>query len=213
MKKLLFTMLAVLISTLLFAQSERYVVAIKKNLMTMDSAFKSPAGILALANNFERIAAAEKNQWLPYYYAALCQINYGFRQEDKSGLDAIAEKAGMLINTADSLMPNNSELSCLKSMNATLQMLVNPMARYMQYAGAINDNMEKAMEQDASNPRPYVLKGQNLKNTPVQFGGGCETALPILKTALEKFASFKSAGELYPNWGKEITEQAVKDCQ
>jgi hypothetical protein len=37
---------------------------------------------LNLANNFERIATAEKNQWLPYYYAAFCQVNLGFIEKD-----------------------------------------------------------------------------------------------------------------------------------
>jgi len=33
-----------------------------------------------------------------------------------------------------------------------------------------------------------------------------------LKTALEKFASFSPASEIYPIWGKPIVEQLLKEC-
>ena len=89
--------------------------------------------LLDLANNFERIATAEKNQWLAYYYAALCQVNYTYMEQDKTKIDAIADKATELINKADALQPNNSEISCIKSMIASSHMMVNPMQRYMEY--------------------------------------------------------------------------------
>ena len=98
-------------------------------------------------------------------------------------------------------------------MIASVQMLVNPQARYMQYGAASQKEMQKAMQQDPSNPRPYMLKGQTLKYTPEQFGGGCKTALPPLQTAMEKFAAFKPASEISPSWGQAFTESMVKECK
>jgi hypothetical protein len=72
--------------------------------------------------------------------------------------------------------------------------------------------METAMQQDATNPRPYLLKGQNLKYTPEQFGGGCKTAKPLLQTAADKFASFKPASDISPNWGMDRVNALLKDC-
>jgi hypothetical protein len=194
------------------AQSDKYAAAMKKNLDAMDAAFTNPADLLALANNFERIAAAEKNQWLPYYYAAFCQVNYGFMEQDKSKVDGYADKATDLIAKADSLMPNNSEVSCIKSMIASCHMMVDPMQRWQEYGAESSGNMEKAIQQDPTNPRPYFLKGQGLKYTPEQFGGGCKTAKPELQTALEKYNTFKPASELHPNWGKAPVEQLLKEC-
>ena len=134
-------------------------------------------------------------------------------QKNPSGNDEIAAKATALINTADSLQPNNSEISCLKSMIASVQMLVNPQQRYMQYGAASQKEMQKAMQQDPANPRPYMLKGQSLKYTPEQFGGGCKAALPQLEIAAEKFAAFKPASDIYPSWGKAFTESMVKECK
>ncbi len=212
MKKLLFLTSLSLISFFSFAQSDKYVAAMKNNLLALDSSFRNPIALLTLANNFERIATAEKNQWLPYYYAAYCQVNFGFMQQDKSKSDGIADKATALISKADSLMPNNSEISCIKSMIASCHMMVNPMQRYMQYGQESTTQMENAMEQDPTNPRPYMLKGQSLKYTPAQFGGGCATAKPELQTAIDKFLLFKPASELHPVWGLEYTQQLMKDC-
>lgn len=213
MKKGFIVMLVCFTSMNLFAQSEKFEAAMKKNLSEMDSGFRNPAYLLKLANTFERIALAEKNQWLPYYYAAFCQVNYGFMEQDKSKTDALADKATQLINTADSLMPNNSEISCIRSMIASCHMLVDPMQRWQEYGAESTGQMEKAMQQDPSNPRPYLLKGQTLKYTPEQFGGGCSTAKPELQTALEKYDSFKPASEISPGWGKDRVLMLLGECK
>ena len=212
MKKLFFFTGLISLSLTSFSQSDKYIAAMQKNIAAIDSGFQNPAYLLTLANNFERIAVAEKNQWLPFYYAAFCQVNYGFMQQDKDKVDVIADKATDMITRADSLAPNNSEISCIKSMIASCHMMVNPMQRYMEYGPESGSNIDKAMEQDPTNPRPYLLKGQSLKYTPEQFGGGCNMAKPVLQTSLDKYAAFKPAGELYPTWGKMRVDQLMKEC-
>lgn len=212
MKKILFSAVLTLIATASFAQSDRYMSAMKNNIAAIDTSFKTPANLLSLANNFERIAAAEKNQWLPYYYAALCQVNYTYMEQDKSKIDAIADKATELINKADSLQPKNSEISCIKSMIASSHMMVNPMQRFMEYGPEAASHLESAMQEDPANPRPEYLKGQSLKYTPEQFGGGCSTAKPVLQSALDKYGKFKPASELHPNWGKPRVELLISEC-
>ena len=213
MKKLILLALMTTLTVAGFSQSDKYLAAMKRNLAAIDSSFSNPPSLLSLANTFERIADAEKNQWLPYYYAALCQVNYGFMVTDKAQTDNIADKATALINKADSLSPKNSEVSCIKSMIASCHMMVNPMQRYMQYGQESNTEMENAMEQDPTNPRPYLLKGQSLKYTPEQFGGGCKTAKIELQTAIDKFLVFKPASELYPAWGLQRVQQLMKECE
>lgn len=213
MKKIILLSIITLFSFTTFAQSEKYTNAMKKNIALLDSAFAKPDNFLSLANTFERIGTSEKSEWLPFYYAAYCRVNYAYMQKDPTGNDPIAEKATVLINIADSLQPNNSEVSCLKSMVASVQMLVNPQQRYMTYSGLIQKHIQNAMKQDPTNPRPYMLKGQTLKYTPEQFGGGCKTALPLLETAVTKFTVFKPTSEIYPSWGQAYTENMVKECK
>jgi len=204
---------------LLFAQvlvaqpSEKYMAAMQKNLESIGSAFKSPASLLTLANNFERIAEAEKTEWLPYYYAVFCQVNYGFMEQDKSKTDMLANKATELIDKANVLNPNNSEISCIKSMIASCHLMVNPMQRFMEYGQESSKQLEVAKQQDPANPRPDMLVGQALKYTPEQFGGGCATAKPKVESALKKFEDFKPASPMHPQWGKEMAEQILSECK
>ena len=213
MKKIILAVAFLSAAAAVSAQSERYMAAMKSNIAAIDTSFRNPANLLSLANNFERIANAEKNQWLPYYYAALCQVNYAYMEQDKSKIDAIADKATLLIDKADSLRPDNSEISCVKSMIASSHMMVNPMQRYMEYGAEINLHLDAAMKQDPNNPRPEYLKGQGLKYTPEQFGGGCATAKPVLQASLDKYNAFKPASELHPNWGKQRVELLLGECK
>ena len=100
MKKFLFLMMVTALSVSVNAQSEKYISAMKTNISLTDSSFTSPDNFLSLANTFERIGAAEKTQWLPYYYAAYCRVNFAFMQQDRSGNDVIADKAEEMINNA-----------------------------------------------------------------------------------------------------------------
>lgn len=214
MKKILFTALFALCANMLVAQySEKFTNAMKKNMEAIDTSFRNPQSLLALANNFERIAEAEKIQWLPYYYAAFCQVNVGFMITDKTQTDAIAEKAAALIAKADALNPNNSEISCIKSMIASCHMMVDPMQRWQQYGPESSKQIAMAQQQDPSNPRPDMLTGQSLKYTPEQFGGGCKTAMVQLDAAMKKFEAFKPASPFHPNWGKEMTQQLMNECK
>ena len=185
----------------------------KSNIAAIDSSFKNPQNLLDLANKFERIAVAEKTEWLAYYYAALCQVNYSYMEQDKTKIDGIADKATELIDKAEALQPKNSEISCIKSMIASSHMMVNPMQRFMEYGPEAQSHIDAALQQDPTNPRPEYLKGQGLKYTPEQFGGGCATAKPVLQTSLAKYNAFKPASEIHPNWGKQRVEMLISECK
>jgi hypothetical protein len=213
MKKLFLLAVCGLIATGIYAQSDKYMATMKSTIAAIDTSFKNPANLLDLANKFERIGTAEKTQWLPYYYAALCQVNYSYMEQDKTKIDAIADKATELIDKADAMQPKNSEISCIKSMIASAHMMVNPMQRFMEYGQEAQVFIDDAMQQDPNNPRPEYLKGQGLKYTPEQFGGGCTTAKPILQSSLDKFNKFSPASEIHPGWGKQRVEKLLGECK
>ena len=213
MKKLFLLAAVSFLATVTFAQSDKYVANMKANIAAIDTSSKNPANLLDLANKFERIATAEKTQWLAYYYAALCQVNYSYREQDKTKIDAIADKATELIDKADALQLNNSEISCIKSMIASSHMMVNPMQRFQEYGPESASYLDAAMQQDPTNPRPEYLRGQGLKYTPEQFGGGCATAKPILQSSLTKYNTFKPASEIHPTWGKQRVESLIGECK
>lgn len=212
MKKILFVVSALVITTTVFAQSEKYTNAMKAAITRIDSA-KSPDDMLNVSATFERIGDAEKTQWLPYYYAAFTQALYAFIKNDVANNDTYADKAQKLIDKADALEKNNSEISVIKSMIASIHMLVDPQSRWQQYGPIASGEIEKAKSQDPNNPRPYFLQGQGLRYTPEQFGGGCATAKPVLEQAVKKFETFKPVSTLHPDWGKGETTQLLDGCK
>jgi hypothetical protein len=194
-----------------FSQSEKFAGSMGAALQEMQTA-KTPEAMQALASKFERIGDAEKTQWLPFYYAALLKTQMSLKGlgGDK---DKVADEASTLLDKAEAIEKENSEIYCVRSMIATAKMLVNPMERYMQYGAIVKSNIDLAIKANPSNPRPYTLNAINLKNTPVQFGGGCNNAKPIALVAQEKFIAFKAASALHPVWGKEIVDGIITDCK
>ncbi|HEX8279084.1 MAG TPA: hypothetical protein VF540_10340, partial [Segetibacter sp.] len=159
------------------AQSSKFQQTMQANVVRFDSV-KTPEDYIGLAASFERVADAEKTQWLPYYYAALANILRGF-SDVKADKDQVAETADVLIAKAEAIEPKNSEIFLLKSMTATLHMLVDPQSRWQQYGAAVNENREKAKQLDPNNPRVYFLEAQNIFGTPKEFGGGKDKARPL----------------------------------
>jgi hypothetical protein len=91
---------------------DRYETSMKKNLSMIDSA-KTVEDFLQIANGFERIALAEKDKWLPYYYSSWVYTIASFSDTSKSKKDGYLDKAKKFISDADSLAPGNSEIYTL----------------------------------------------------------------------------------------------------
>lgn len=192
-----------------YAQSEKYVKAMQDKVAAIDT-IRNADELKDLSAAFERIAEAEKTQWLPYYYAALAQVNAGNvifvgNQGNTAALqklDAIAEKAEALLSKAEALNKDNSEIYAVKKMTASLRMMVDPTNRYMQYGPQAQQALEVAKKLNPENPRVYLLEGQDKFFTPEQYGGSKAEAKRLFEEALKKYESFKPATALDPNWGR-----------
>lgn len=203
MKKIIVILLAGLLATSVNAQSEKYIKAMEALVPGVDST-RSPEGMLELANAFERIANAEKTQWLPHYYAALCLVNlanthYAGGQLDK--IDPLMDRAEPLLMKAEELEKNNAEVFCLKKMFNTGKMMADPMNRYMTYGPVAAEALEKARSLDPSNPRVDLLEGIDKFYTPEQFGGSKTEGKKLFEAAARKFETFKPASSIHPSWG------------
>ena len=187
------------------AQSEKYMKAMQQFVPAVDTTH-SPDGLLQLSNTFQRIAEAEKEQWLPYYYAALCQVNWAYmtigETPTTAQVDPVCDKAAASLSKAMSLTSENSELLCLKKMIASLRMWADPMGRYMTYGAEAAEALKKAKQLDPNNPRIYLLEGQDMFYTPEQYGGSKAKAKELLEEALKKYEMHQPASSIHPSWGK-----------
>lgn len=212
MKKII-AAIALMVTVSVNAQSDKYLQAMQKNLAQFDIV-KTTAEYQALSAAFERIADAEKTQWLPYYYAALALTTPGWT-DTKLDKDANAEKIKDLCNKADALVKDNtdkSEILSIRNMTATQQMLVDPQSRWATYGPESDNYLKKAKELNANNPRLYYLEGAGTIGKPEQFGGGKANAKPLLEKAVALY-KVEQPKPLYPDWGKKQAEDMLAQCQ
>lgn len=220
MKKAFLFLTFSLVMSALFAQSEKYVKAMQERIAAIDT-LRNADGLKDLSASFERIAEAEKTQWLPYYYAALAQVNAGNvifvgNQGNTNALqklDALAEKAEALLSKAEALSRDNSEIFAVKKMAASLRMMVDPMNRYMQYGPQAQQALEAAKKLNPENPRVYLLEAQDKFFTPEQYGGSKAEAKRLFEEALKKYASFKPVTALDPDWGRGTAQYFLSQIQ
>jgi hypothetical protein len=211
MTKLISLLLAFLVSFASISQNKKFISSMEKNLKTMDTCRSIPS-YQQTANSFERISNAEKKEWLPPYYTALCNA---FMASMTAGdkIDEYCDIAEKYANKADSLSPNNSEVYALRSLIFSQRIGVNPMMRGAKFGGKSGEMNAKSKELDPTNPRPYLLSGQGKFYTPPQFGGGKDKAQPLLEEAVKKYEAFKPASTISPVWGKERAKMLLEECQ
>jgi hypothetical protein len=209
MKKILVVFLLLIVVFNSYADDDKFVKAMEKNIATIDTA-SSFSSFQNIANSFERIANAEKNKWLPYYYSAYLLTISSFVDTVVERKDTYLDKAEELATIADSLEPDNSEIYTLRGMIAQGRLVVDPQNRWMKYGQLSSNYLKKAKELDPTNPRPDYLNGQSLLNTPEQLGGGVEKAFPILKESEEKFKNFEPQSSIHPNWGENMLKNVLQ---
>lgn len=193
------------------AAEPKYEAAMAKGLEQIKSA-KTAEDMSAVSSFFERVGDAEKDKWLPYYYAAYANYLVGW-MNPKADKDKIAEKCKDLITKAEVIEHDNSEIFCLRQMVAIQQMTVDPMTRWQTYGAEATRALESATKADPNNPRIYYLNGQTLMNTPEAFGGGKAIAKKLFEKSLELYKTFKPASPFHPDWGKDQAEKLLAACQ
>ena len=201
--------IVLLLSGASFAQSEKYTQGMQANITKLDSA-KTIGEFQSVAATFTRIGDAEKTQWLPYYYAGLALTRVGW-MDPKIDKDKNAEQIKAICDKAAAIQ-DNSEISTIRNMAATQQMMVNPQERWQTYGQEAAADLQKGMQTDPNNPRLYYLQGMTVFNTPAQFGGGKDKAKPIFEKSVALFKA-EQVKPLYPHWGQKMAEDMVAKCQ
>ncbi|NEU08834.1 hypothetical protein GZH53_10975 [Flavihumibacter sp. R14] len=204
--------LILLSPALVWAQANKYTAAMQKSLETLKSA-KTADEMLAVANQFERIANAERTEWLPLYYASYANLLGGIITTDNMKKDPLFDKAMKGVKDAAAISADNSEIYTLLGYITFMKMTVDPQSRAMQMIGPANEALAKAKALDPLNPRPDLVSGQNTFYTPEAFGGGKERAKPLLETAMAKYEKFQAGDPVSPDWGKERCRALLEMCK
>ncbi len=212
MKKYLLVLCSSIVFFKINAQSPAYVSSMT-DLANQLHNWDRNSSLMPLANKLERIAAVEKDAYLPRYWAAYALINEQFAKTDNAEKDQMLDKAADLLKVAESLSAQNDEILILKAQLASARMAIDPMNRWQTNGAEFTENLKLASAINPENPRIYYLQGTSLFYTPEQFGGGKSKALPLFDKALEKFDKFEVKLAYAPNWGKVETQYFIEQCK
>lgn len=169
-----------------------------------------------LASEFANIAEAQKINWLPWYYAALCNAKIGWLlQNDGDLIEPFAKKADEQIQKSLSLLDTTkqkkelSEVYCVLSMVKRANVFVNPMTYGREYGPAASQYIQSARKINPENPRAIYLEGWEKYATPKMWGGDKKKAKELLELAAQRLNT-QQVSDGYPHWGKKEVEEALK---
>lgn len=194
------------------AYDPAYENAMKKQIAAMKT-IQTAEESQAVSNGFIRIAEAKSEEWLPLYYAAYLQTVAAFRFEVNK--DQYFDQAMELVNKADKIAPNNSEITALKGYTIMGKLSVDPMNRGQEMSPLAMQTFGKAIALDKENPRATTLMAQMELGMSQFFGSGPERACGLARVGLELFAKEEAKineNYILPTWGKREADQIASQC-
>ncbi len=206
--KIAFT-LSLLLLLYTSSSANNYQEAMQQNIKKMYLSHSADE-LYAVSGSFFRISVAEKDQWLPLYYAAYSLVRIPFFMHDAEKIDGYLDQAQAYLETLKEHVPNESEVYVLQSL--LYSMRITSADRGMKFSMLSNSALEKAEELNPQNPRIYYCKGNNVLHTPKFYGGGKEKALPLFLKAKTLFSSFQSPETFWPEWGLQHNNQMIVEC-
>ncbi|WP_369013657.1 hypothetical protein [Flavobacterium anhuiense] len=162
---------------------------------------------------FERIAAAEKNSYLPNYYVALINATAVFTEKDKTKIDLLLTKAQDALDIELIKDQANSELYVMQALIYTGYVVADPMTNGMKYSAKVMEAYAKAKALDPNNPRAVFGEAD------YQIGGAKWTGIdtkPLcaqVDKSIELFNTFKPATPYSPKWGLDRALEIQKTCK
>ena len=213
MKKQLsiFVVCGLLLSTIQVCNAQKGDRRMQRYMDIMDTA-KDASTWKNLASEYENITVKEPKNWLSAYYAAFTNAIYAMRVDDVPSKNIFLARALTYAIKADSLKPNESEIYVMRGMILGMQISIDPELGASIGPEAM-EYMKKARELNSENPRVWLELGQMTMYTPEQYGGGKKSAEKQLKTAQDKYKTFKNTNPLWPHWGQDRLKVLLEEVK
>lgn len=161
------------------------------------------------AAKLERIAAAEKKQWLPSYYQALILITESFRATDATQRAQLVQ-GGNTIISQKSTLGASSEWLVLKALSLTSELTADPMNLGQKLSPKIIDTYQQALKADPENPRAMSGLAEFQIQTKKFTGGNIDKEYKDLQKALSLYENDQHNEPFYPSWGKDRAEAMIQ---
>jgi hypothetical protein len=198
--------LSLLFSTVMLAQS-KFETGMKKGMELWNSGKTTEATAL-----FERIAAAEPNEWLPNYYVALVNTTSAFYIKDKTQITALLNQAQSALDIEMAKNAENAELLVVQALIYTAYIVQDPMTNGQKYSPIIMGLYAKAEKLAPENPRVVFSKADFEIGGAKFWGKDTKPMCEQVARSISLFEKEQPATPFAPTWGKERAQQVLAAC-
>ena len=161
---------------------------------------------------FERIASAEKNNWLPNYYVALVNATASFQTKDKATVNALLTKAQEALDIEFVKNPDNAEILVMQALIYTGWVAFDPMTYGMTLSAKVMETYAKAEKLSPENPRVIFGKAEYEMGGAKFFGTDIKPMCAEVDRSIKLFEKFKPETPFSPKWGLERALETQKEC-
>jgi len=207
MKKLIIFSLFVLLCKFDYAQNS-YETEMKDGINLLFNA-QTDERLVFAAERFDHLSQTAKHEWLPLYYKGLTYTTLAFRTSDKEKRKKNIDNAQLAIDLAFKINSGESELFALQGMIYEGLITLDLYENGRIYLSKTTEVLNKAVELNPENPRAVYLQGLLALYTPEVYGGGKESAYPILTKAQGLFEVFTPETVFSPVWGAEDCNKMI----
>lgn len=167
-------------------------------------AFWGEGKMVEASNLFERIATAEKENWIPVYYTSQVNVIKSFGEKDPVVIKAQLDKALDFLNQAKTLAgPDNPYVKVLEGQYYTAWITFDGMKYGMKYAGKVSTIYQEALVLAPKNPIVVFSKAEWDAGSAKYFGKSMEPFCKDVQKAIDLAVDFKPEGPFYPRFQKE----------
>lgn len=164
------------------------------------------------SNLYERIAIAEKDNWLPDYYVAQIQVLKSWDLKDEAVLKAQLDKAQEYVNSMKTKASENVYALQMQAQLYTAWIAYDGMKYGMKYAGTVGELYDKAVRMEPENPMLVLSKAEWDMGSATYFGTPIEPYCEDVRRAEQLFTTFTPETEFHPSYGAERVAEVLKQC-
>lgn len=184
--------------------------------MTKAFALLEAGNLNEASNLFQRIATAEKDNWLPYYYVAqteILKVWNNWDDRDEALLKAQTSKAQEFLNTANSFTSDNVYVKYLQAQLHTIWVAHDGMKYGMSLSPKVSNLYEDALRLEPNNPMLILAKAEWDMGAAAFFGKSTAAYCQDIERAISLFPTFTPATPFHPLFDQDRAAEVLERCK